>query len=149
MRINLTQGAYRYRPEGEKSAVVVRIGDPAFDLPEEEAARLVALGVAQYAVTEVATAQIQAQETDARKPQPAGQAAQTDDSGPPEDKPEYSVRMTARQLKELMDEHGVAYEDGMTKAQLVQRLDSFFDAYEDESGSDEELPALNAQMPAL
>lgn len=149
MRINLTQGAYRYRPEGEKSAVVVRVGDPAFDLPSQEAARLVALGVAQYEQPAVATAQIQAQETGARKPQPAGQTAQTDDSGPPEDKPEYSVRMTARQLKELMDEHGVAYEDGMTKAHLVQRLDSFFDDDEDESESDEELPALNAEMPAL
>lgn len=136
MRIQITQGAYRYRPEGEKSAVVVRAGDPAFDLPDQEAARLVSLGVAQGAPPDAETAEIRALPADA-------------DPDPLEPRPAYSVKMTARQLRDLMDEYGVAFEDGMTKAHLVQRLDSFFDDYEEEGESGEGLPALNAEPPAL
>lgn len=150
MRVIMTQGAYRYRPEGEKSAVVVQLGDPAFDLPEDKAARLVSLGVAKYAPQEVATAQIHAPEAEARETQPAQQADAKDESEAFEiNVPEYSVKMTVRQLKELMDGFDLPYEEGMTKAQMVERLDSFFDDYRDgEEGSDD-LPELSAQMPEL
>ncbi|MDD3109048.1 MAG: hypothetical protein PHP07_10595 [Eubacteriales bacterium] len=149
MRIQITQGAYRYRPEGEKSAVVVRAGDPAFDLPDQEAARLVSLGVAQGAPPDAETAEIRALPADAGENPKAGQAPPDADPDPLEPRPAYSVKMTARQLRDLMDEYGVAFEDGMTKAHLVQRLDSFFDDYEEEGESGEGLPALNAEPPAL
>ena len=150
MRVIMTQGAYRYRPEGEKSAVVVQLGDPAFDLPEDKAARLVSLGVAKYAPQAVATVQIQAPEAEARETQPTQQADAKDESEAFEiNVPEYSVKMTVRQLKELMDSFDLPYEEGMTKAQMVERLDSFFDDYRDgEEGSDD-LPGLSAQMPEL
>ena len=150
MRVIMTQGAYRYRPEGEKSAVVVQLGDPAFDLPEDKAARLVSLGVAKYAPQAVATAQIHAPEDAPGETQPAQQADAKDESEAFEiNVPEYSVKMTVRQLKELMDGLDLPYEEGMTKAQMVERLDSFFDDYEDgEEGSDD-LPALSAQTPEL
>lgn len=150
MRVIMTQGAYRYRPEGEKSAVVVQLGDPAFDLPEDKAARLVSLGVAKYAPQAVATDQIEAPEAEARETQPAQLADAKDESEAFEiNVPEYSVKMTVRQLKELMDGLDLPYEEGMTKAQMVERLDSFFDDYEDGEEGTDDLPALSAQTPEL
>lgn len=149
MRVIMTQGAYRYRPEGEKSAVVVQLGDPAFDLPEDKAARLVSLGVAKYAPQAVATDQIQTPEAEARETQPARQTDVNVESEAVEYKPEYSVKMTVRQLKELMDGFDLPYEEGMTKAQMVERLDSFFDDYRDGEEGTDDLPALSAQMPEL
>lgn len=150
MRVIMTQGAYRYRPEGEKSAVVVQLGDPAFDLPEDKAARLVSIGVAKYAPEAVATAQIHAPEDAPGETQPAQREDVNDESEADEySRPDYSVKMTVRELKELMDGLDLPYEEGMTKAQMVERLDSFFDDYEDgEEGSDD-LPALSAQTPEL
>lgn len=150
MRVIMTQGAYRYRPEVEKSAVVVKLGDPAFDLPEDKAARLVSLGVAKYAPQAVATAQIHAPENAPRETQPAQREAINDESEADEySRPDYSMKMTVRQLKELMDGFDLPYEEGMTKAQMVERLDSFFDDYRDGEEGTDDLPALSAQTPEL
>ena len=150
MRVIMTQGAYRYRPEGEKSAVVVQLGDPAFDLPEDKADRLVSLGVAKYAPEAVATAQIHAPEDAPGETQPAQREDVNDESEADEyNRPGYSVKMTVRQLKELMDGLDLPYEEGMTKAQMVERLDSFFDDYEDGEEGTDDLPALSAQTPEL
>ena len=150
MRVIMTQGAYRYRPEGEKSAVVVQLGDPAFDLPEDKAARLVSIGVAKYAPEAVATAQIHAPEDAPGETQPAQREDVNDESEADEySRPDYSVKMTVRELKELMDGLDLPYEEGMTKAQMVERLDSFFDDYEDGEEGTDDLPALSAQTPEL
>lgn len=146
MRIILTQGAYRYRPEGSKTAVVVQLGDPAFDLPEAEAERLIALGVARVADSGLATAPPAQEPAEAGEPLPPDEEAPEDQTELYEDRPEYSVKMTVKQLRSLMDERGIDYDDQMSKAQLVERLDSF---YEGEGETAEDSPVLSAQLPAL
>ena len=135
--IKLTQGAFRYRPESEKSAVVVRLGDPPFDVPDATAERLVALGVAEYAEEAVATAVPLTHEEKTSEPQDEMQEAAGSELTALEDVPEYSDRMTVKQLKTLMDEVGAEYTDKMTKSDLIKRLDCFF----------EEAPSFEAEMP--
>lgn len=142
MRIKLTQGAYRYRPEGEKSAVVVQYGDPAFDLPDKEAERLVALGIAQHADTDVATAQIQAQGEAQGKPLPEEEDAGTADIEPPA----YDAGMKAAQLRDIMGEHGIPYKVGMSKADMVKALDAYF---EEEPREDSGELVLEAEPPVI
>ena len=143
-RITLTQGAYRYRPEGEKSAVVVQLGDPPFILPDAEAARLVTLGVAQYALPEVATApqedDDQAKGENTPPPDGGGKGQET----PQTDKPEYGDFMTVAQLKAYADERGIEYEDKTTKAKLIEAIDAFHREYVDDG---EQPPALTVQDP--
>jgi len=135
--IKLTQGAFRYRPESEKSAVVVRLGDPPFDVPDATAERLVALGVAEYAEEAVATAVPLTHEEKTSEPQDEMQEAAGSELTALEDVPEYSDRMTVKQLKTLMDEVGAEYTDKMSKSDLIKRLDCFF----------EEAPTFEAEMP--
>jgi hypothetical protein len=142
MRINLTQGAYRYRPEGEKSAVVAKAGDPGFDLPSDEAARLVALGVAEYTSGEVATAQIQAQGESAGEPLPEEEGAGTAGKEPPA----YDAGMKAAQLRDLMGENGIPFKVGMTKADMVKALDAFFG---EEMTEDGDGLVLEAEPPVI
>lgn len=132
MRVIIIQGAYRYRPDGEKSAVVVQLGDPAFNLPADEAARLVSLGVAKYAQEAVATAP-----PGDDKP-PAGENPPSGNEGgkvPPEgdkDAPEYGPHMTVAELKAFADARNIPYEDKTTKAKLLEAI-----AAADEVGIDD------------
>ena len=148
-RITLTQGAYRYRPEGEKSAVVVQHGDPPFDLPDEKAARLVALGVAGYVNAGVATAQIQAQGENTGKTTHKEEEAKSAPSLPLESIPKYSVKMTSRELTRLMKKCDLEVSEGMTKRQMVEELDFYFEAGEDLAPDEEGAPDLKADSVIL
>lgn len=144
VQIKLTQGAYRYRPEGSKSAVVVQLGDPPFDLPAAEAARLVGLGVAEYTTAGVATAQIQAQGETTGEPPHKEEEAINAPSLPLEDIPKYSVKMTSRELTQLMEKCNLEIPEGMTKRQMVEELDFYFDTGEDFVSDEEGAPDLKA-----
>ena len=122
MRVIIIQGAYRYRPDGEKSAVVVQLGDPAFNLPADEAARLVSLGVAKYAQEAVATA------PPGDDKLPAGENPPSGNEGgkvPPEgdkEAAEFGPHMTVAELKAFADERSIPYEDKATKAKLLEAI---------------------------
>lgn len=135
MLVKMVHGAYRYLPQGEKYAVVVTANEPAFDLPPEEAERLIALGVAQYAQKAVATAQTDeeaplARETPATTPDAAKTPIKVEEDEQPDDEeltPEYSLDMTAAQLRAIMENHDIPVEKKMTKAEMVDALDDRFD----------------------
>lgn len=59
-------------------------------------------------------------------------------------KPGYSVVMKVDELRTLMNEYGVPYHVGMTKADMVAALDEYFSGGEDDGESP---PALNAEEP--
>lgn len=144
MRVIIIQGAYRYRPDGEKSAVVVQLGDPAFNLPADEAARLVSLGVAKYAPQAVATAQKEATDPATGENTPPEGEGENGPKKPEQPKPEYGDFMTVAELKAYADERGIEYEDRTTKAKLIEAIDAFHKDYVDDG---EQPPALTVQDP--
>ena len=54
--IKLIQGAYGYRAPGSSVTELITTKSPPFEVEESEAERLIALGVAEYVQSDVATA---------------------------------------------------------------------------------------------
>lgn len=138
--IKLIQGAYRYRPDPDKSAVVVQVGDPPFDVPDAEAQRLVDLGMAVCI------------EQNAAIPRQQDLPLEPEHQAPPQEEsaaPVYSIKNTARELAELMESYGLPTEKGQTKRQMIEALDAYFqtDELSDEDIEAPDLTALSAVVP--
>ncbi len=153
--IRIISGVYGHRPAGSKFVEPKRAGDLPFLVEDEQAARLVALKVAVYADedknlddTGVATAV----------------AGRKDDSAvdnlPPEDvpskgeiaapgKPVYSADMKVAELREIMEDCGLTYKVGMSKADLVAALDDYFADDETAEDDEDELPDIGAEEPVV
>ncbi|MCM1439163.1 MAG: hypothetical protein NC131_08170 [Roseburia sp.] len=138
MKIIITQGAYGWRPSGNGQVKTVRSGQSC-DVSPEEAARLVTLGVAEYAPSEgVATPTV-----DADKP---GQGTTTPPSGTPGEgqetaslDPEQLQTMTNANLIKLAADMGVdaATLRGKNKAQLIEIILAVKVEVPDGEGDDE------------
>lgn len=133
-RIKITVGSYGHRPEGSKSVTLITKQHPPVDVSDAEAERLIKLGVAVIVENDI-------QLTRPEKTPDAGSI------------PEYSMKNKADELKALMDEFGLPYEDGTTKQQMVDALDAFFDApAEDDEDAEEvteQAPDLSAHNPVV
>lgn len=131
--IKIIAGSYGHRPEGSKSVTLITKQHPPIDVSDAEAERLIALGVAVIV------------ENDIPLTRP--------EEMPDKTLPEYSMKNKADELKALMDQYGLPYEDSTTKQQMVDALDAFFDAPADDDEEPEEdpgqAPDLSAHSPVV
>ena len=116
MRVKIISGTYGYKPDPKRHVTPVPAGG-AVEVSEQEAARLVALGIAAY---------------------PHGEPPER----PADEVPEYSAGMRADQLRALLEQHGVPYTGGMSKAGMVAALDEYF-----AQDGGEAPPQLSAEGP--
>ena len=103
--IKMIAGAFGWTGDGPLETITAQSGPRSF--PPEVEARLVRMGVAEYA-------------SGAERPAP--QAAQFDIPG----MPTYSEDMTKAQLAAVMDEAGIFHTDSMTKSAMLQKLDEYY-----------------------
>lgn len=161
-RIRIINTIYGHRPAGSKYVQPKRAGDPPFEVEDAEAERLVAMGVAAYADIEpVATPPKQEEDDETGDDTPEGDTGANveetsdpddaeipdgteDDAGEDEEKPHYDVEMKMPEIRELMEQHGLPYKVGMTKAEMVAALDDYFDGEVEDA---EEPPELDAEGP--
>lgn len=120
MKIKIIAGVFGHR-EG-KRVIPVRAGDPAIDVENEIAQRLLGLGVAERVENEEPEAEAETQaETDG------------DEGEGVEDFPEYSAEMTRDELNEIAEQVGIdddAIKEAKTKADLIALLDEAKEDYE-------------------
>lgn len=127
--IKIIAGSYGYRAEGASSVTLITKQHPPVVVSDEESERLIALGVAVIVESDLPLV---------RPEQPPVYLAH----------PEYSMKNKAYELKALMDEFELPYEEGITKQQMVDALDAFFETPADEEEDEEEpgqAPDLSAQ----
>lgn len=158
--IKIINGTYGYRPAGARSIEPRQAGDPSFPVEDEEASRLVGLGVAVYvdeSAQEAPSVVDQAWEALGIKGVATGVGAgigngegeytpvENDGVEDGEGAPSYDVGMKANELRGLMEECGLVYKVGMTKAHMVATLNKHFRGEGVEDG--EAPPALTAEEP--
>ena len=160
--IKIISGIYGYRPAGSKVIEPKRAGDPAFQVEDAEAARLVSLKVAAYVdvanefiPTGVATAPEQFKDN-----KPSDNITDENSSSKSETEalkgiPSYNADMKSTELREIMSDYGISYKVGMSKADMVAALDEYFkeesgeDSDEGSEGDEEAPPDLGAEEPVL
>ena len=120
MKIKIIAGVFGHR-EG-KRVIPVRAGDPAIDVDDEIAQRLLSLGVAERVDAEEPKAEAETQgETDG------------DEGEGVEAFPEYNDGMTRAELNEIAEQVGIdedAIKEAKTKAELIELLDEAREDYE-------------------
>ncbi len=133
--IKIIAGSYGYRPEGSKSVTLITKQHPQIEVSNAEAERLIELGVAVIVESDL-------------KLQSQAQLPESTDT-----RPEYSMKNRADELKALMDEFELPYEEGITKQQMVDALDNYFDtpANDDEAVDEEpgQVPDLSVDSPVV
>lgn len=103
VKIKITAGIFYWQNN------IVRAGDPAIEVDEATARRLVEeKGVAEY-VTPSADTNTGEERT---AEEPDGKA--------------YHIGMTAKELREIGASYGLTFKQGMSKAQMVEKMDSLF-----------------------
>jgi hypothetical protein len=160
--IKIISGIYGYRPAGSKVIEPKRAGDPAFQVEDAEAARLVSLKVAAYVDVAnesipagVATAPEQSTKDEPSNNIPEDTDGFKDKIEAPSEIPSYSVDMKSTELREIMSDYGIPYKVGMSKADMVAALDEYFkeesgeDSDEGSEGDGEAPPDLEAEEPVL
>ncbi|MCF8017834.1 MAG: hypothetical protein K9L62_00415 [Vallitaleaceae bacterium] len=160
--IKIINGTYGYRPTGSKHIEPKQAGDPPFEVEDSKAERLVSLGVAAYVDNPVKTVDTTKKE-DVNGVATAikGNNGQSTGVNPPkednssngaestQDIPEYNADMKAAELREIMEECGLTYKVGMSKADMVDALDAYFEeeAENTEKTSDPGNEAEDAETP--
>ena len=137
---------------GKASVAITQKNGPQ-TLAAEVEARLVSEGVAEYIDQHaqkksgegVATPPADNKEPGAGENTPDQQAAPGSEEIAA-DKPQYSIVLKAAELRELLEECGLTFKVGMTKADMVAVLDEYF---EEEANDNELPPALEAQEPVI
>lgn len=114
--IKMIAGAFGWTGDGPLETITAQSGPRSF--PTEVEARLVRMGVAEYA----SGAERPAPQPMQAAAEPAPQAAQFDLPG----MPAYSEDMTKAQLAAVMDEAGIFHTDSMTKSAMLQKLDEYY-----------------------
>lgn len=150
-KVIMVQGTYGYRPEGSKHITPKSRGDSPFELPDDEAERLIGLGVAiptSQDETEtnkdtVATdtgGQTEGGASDNMPTESNGTEGEADN----QEKPAYNADMKADDLHALLEKYSLPYKAGMTKADMVAALDAYFTDSPDDG---EAPPAVQAEDP--
>lgn len=154
--IKIKSGVYGYRDD-DGTVKPKTSKDAAFSLPPEEEQRLVRRGVAVY-VTGVADPCEEPGEggvaTDAEGPGEDGQGDNTFESERGAESvenartvPDYSVDMKVDELREIMEQFGLSFKVGMTKADIVAALDEIFVDIAEGDVDGEAPPALTPEEP--
>lgn len=120
MKIKIIAGVFGHR-EG-KRVIPVRAGDPAIDVDNEIAQRLLSLGVAERVKDEEPEA---VAETQAEMDGDEGEGVEAF--------PEYNEGMTRAELNEIAEQVGIdeeAIKEAKTKADLIELLDEAKEDYE-------------------
>jgi len=154
-RIEIICGTYGHRPEGSKHPIPVDRGGFC-EVPEAEAQRLYALGVARPA---------QEMPAPAVATPPNGEDADGAGVNPPEDEngtegaeaahldPEQLQALTNAKLRELAEDMGIDTAKLRTKAQLIAAITDIplEDAISEEDGVDdgEAPPEIGAEAPVV
>ncbi len=142
-----------------KTSVALTAADGPQTFSEELEARLVSEGVAKYVEDKPARKEPMNNGTEKGVATGIGEAnGQGTSNNPPDneagsigsenaqDIPEYSVDMKAAELREIMEDCGLQYKVGMSKADMVAALDAYFgDEVEDEDTP----PDLGAEDPVI
>lgn len=156
--VMIIQGTYGYQPEGSKKVIPKSKQDGSFELSDEEAERLVNLGVAAMvdstniaSAIETLGAAGYAEDNGSNKepPMPVATGAESEygsgagvntpegnnvtegDNGVQDIIPAYSVDMKPEDLRELMKAHNLPLRRGMSKADMVADLNKCFGVIED------------------
>lgn len=154
--IRIVSGVYGHRPAGKKYVERKRASDPPFEVESKEAARLVALKVAEYAdVVEdlhsrgVATGHVeenpdQVVDNSADGLDPSKNDLESDqEKDEDQEIPEYSTDMKMDELRVILDECGIPFKVGMSKEDIVDLLDEYFYGADDETDEDDEFPGFD------
>lgn len=126
MLVKIVNGIYGHRPKlanGKPSEYVVPVSryDPPINVDEEEAKRLVAAGIAEYAAKATETAPAAPEDTEEENV-PAEEEEAQEAQETTEDGIVYSANMKADELRAAMREKGIPIHSGMTKAQMADAL---------------------------
>lgn len=118
--------------------------DEAFEVDDNEAKRLVDLGIAKYiGDTPVATVEESADEDNASVNTPETEApTESEYEGDSvTDIPEYSSDSTVAELRAIAKAEGISFKVGMTKSEMVEALDEHFGVMD--------APDLSAETPVV
>ena len=154
-KIEIICGTYGHRPAGALHPVPVDRGGFC-DVPEEEAERLVHLGVARIAsgevVPAVATPPVDEESTSAGADLSGDENGSTDEESLHLD-PEQLKELTNAKLTELAEDMGIDTAKLKTKAQLISAITSvpLEDAISEDEGVDdgEAPPTLEPEAPVV
>ena len=141
-KIKITRGFY-----GLHTKLGIRTkgpNDEAFEVDNNEAKRLVDLGIAKYiGDTPVATVEESADEDNASVNTPETEApAESEYEGDSvTDIPEYSSDSTVTELRAIAKAEGISFKVGMTKSEMVEALDEHFGVMD--------APDLSAETPVV
>lgn len=143
--VRMISGVYGYRPAGSKRVEAKRVGDPPFEVDDERAKRLVALGVAEVVCYGADEVFVEGVATGLQPREQMGEGSNLPDvndlAGGEEDAPEipeYSESMSLKELKAIMQEYDLPYKVGMSKADCVAALDKLFSDIEEDNSYEEE-----------
>ena len=149
MAIIITNGSVIYNRG--KTSISITNADGVQNLPEDVEARLVSEGGAQYvnrSVTPDKPVNVVATPPKQPSPEKPGDNIPNEDDGSngkteAHETPSYNVDMKSTELREIMDDCGIPFKVGMSKADMVAALDDYFGEESDE----EEPPDLGAEDP--
>ena len=164
--IKIINGTYGYRAPGSRSIEPKAAGDPAFEIDNEEAKRLVRLGVAAY----VDDYDILFADDDEDEDELSGNAGERfigtgldtgsgaanedgeDDEDDEDDSevPEYSTDTHVNTLRALGRAVGLTFKVGTEKTDMVAALDEYYGVNRDdadEANDGEAPPVLSAEDP--
>lgn len=129
-KVKIINGTYGYRPQGSNRVKPVGIGGTV-DLPEDEAARLVNLKVAEYMACELVD------EAPKDPELPDGVVGI----------PEYNVGMTSKKLREIGELCGLTFKSNMTKDEMVAALDAHIaeNMVDDPDSADSEMDGISEE----
>ncbi len=131
MLIRITRGCYGYNNGSFVRAKTP--ADPPFDVKDEEAERLISLGIAERTditadngtdnsnnSTEIAGGSGESSD------KPSDNGVDTDDTDEEDDIPEYGENSTNAELQAIAKEYGVEIQPRANKTELIAALDEFF-----------------------
>lgn len=145
-KIKITRGFYGLH-EKTKDCIVLRTkgpNDDAFEVDDNEAKRLVNLGIAKYiGDMPVATVEESADEDNAsvNTPETEAPAESEYEDDSVTDIPEYSSDSTVAELRAIAKDEGISFKVGMTKSEMIAVLDEHFGVMA--------APDLSAETPVV
>jgi len=160
-KVQITSGAYGYRPEGSLHVQPITSRDGPIDLADEEAERLVKLGVGKY----TADSSPEVPTTPVATPEGGGSGGRTTENPPdgeggsqepetPENRldPEDLIKMTRTDMEKLAADMGVDVSGAKNKTEIAQLLAAVpvsvdEDAGGDDNGDGEDPPDLAPEVP--
>lgn len=138
MKVKIIKGTYGHHPVNRCHITPVSAGNTV-DVSEKEANRLISIGIAKP----VEESSISATEMPLRETENVSGVntmIEQENAQSSENKPNYDTDMNIRDLRKIMDNVGLSYRVGMSKADMVKALDMYFS---------DDAPVLNPEVPTI